>query len=129
MALSTRYQFLGFILAGGIATALNYGVYLLTLYSGVSYLLAATLGYLSGIAVSYLLNRRFVYASKAGVGPELIRYVVAYCVALIGQLALLESLVRLGLRPDFSNLIAIAMVVILNFFVIRRFVFGDKSKS
>lgn len=129
MTVTTRHQFLGFIFAGGIATALNYGLYLLALNAGTPYLLAATLGYLSGIAVSYSLNRRYIYASKAGVGPELIRYLFAYLGALCGQLALLESLIRFGLGPDLSNLIAIALVVILNFFVIRRFVFDENSES
>jgi putative flippase GtrA len=109
--------------AGGAATILNYLLFFAVFTWGVPYLVAAALGYLSGIGVSFVLNRFFVFASQESVAAELVRYFVAYLVALVLQLALLESLVRAGLGVPIANAVAIVAVVVINFFIVRRLVF------
>jgi putative flippase GtrA len=80
-------------------------------------------GYLSGIAVSYAINVLAVFKDRQSAGGALVRYVLAYLVALGLQMGLLEIFVRLGTSPTISNAIAIVVVVVLNFFAIRRWVF------
>lgn len=121
--------FTGFIVAGGIATALNFTVFLALYWVGFSYLLAATFGYVSGITVSFVINRKLVFRSRAPVKVEALRYVVAYGVALGAQLGLLEVFVWFGLDPIYANSIALLLVVILNFFVIRRLVFDQARET
>ena len=57
------------------------------------------------------------------------RYFLAYLAALVAQLGALEGLVRIGLSPEIGNAVAISVVVVLNFFVVRRFVFGQPSTA
>lgn len=123
LALAPRFQFLGFVVAGGLATVVNYGIYLFLMGNDAPYLLAASVGYVSGIVVSFSLNRLVVYRSTAAMGSQFARYVGAYLLALGVQLALLEVLVRVGLDPLWGNAFAITVVVVMNFFVVRRFVF------
>lgn len=127
LILPQRFQFIGFVVAGGFATVVNYGIYLFLMSSDAPYLLAASVGYVTGIVVSFSLNRLVVYGSTAAMGAQFARYVGAYLVALGVQLALLEVLVRVGVGPLWGNAFAIAVVVVMNFFVVRRFVFTPQQ--
>ena len=120
---------MGFVGAGGVATLANYGLFIILLRLDVNYLLAAAVGYVCGIAISFSINRLLVYRSKRPLSPELIRYLLAYLVALAAQLGVLQILVTAGLTPEIGNGLAVALVVVLNFFVVRRFVFGQKLLS
>jgi putative flippase GtrA len=116
-------RFLGFVFAGGVATALNYSLFSLLMVLGVHYLVASAVGYASGIIVSFLINRRYVFRSTGDSRRQLARYTLIYLGAMLVQLGLLEVFVRIGSDPFIANACAIIIVVILNFFVIRRFVF------
>ena len=117
------HTFVGFIAAGGTATVINYSIFLVLYWLGIGYLLASGIGYVTGIAVSFIINRRLVFRSRGSKRQEAPRYVIAYLGALVVQLALLEAFVRLGLDPLIANGLALIIVVVVNFFVIRRIVF------
>ena len=116
-------QLVGFVFAGGVATALNYSIFTVLMVLGVHYLASSAVGYASGIIVSFLINRRFVFKSSGDSRAQLVRYTLIYLGAMFVQLGLLEALVRVSLDPFIANALAIIIVVVLNFFVIRRFVF------
>jgi putative flippase GtrA len=120
-------QFVGFFLAGGIATVANFFLFLWLLSFGLHYLASASIGYVSGIGISFVLNRFVVYRSAKNLSLELFRYFLAYLFALIVQLFFLELLVRTGMDVGIANAIAIVAVVFPNFFVVRRFVFGHRG--
>lgn len=111
----------GFVFAGGTATILNYGIFLTLLSSSISYTLAAGAGYVSGVVVSYLINRFFVFRNSKRASFS--KYLLAYLLALTAQLALLNLLVFTGLPPELANAVAIAVVVVLNFFLVRKIAF------
>lgn len=121
-------RFVGFLLAGGTATALNYAVFVVLLLAGVHHLAAATIGYLTGIALSYAINLRLVFRDAVTLRARVPRYVAAYLAALVLQLALLEALVRGGMVPLVANALALLVVVTLNYLAISRFVFPDREK-
>lgn len=117
-------EFFGFVLAGGAATLVNYSVFLVLLILNVQYLVASGIGFLAGIGVSFTINRLYVFTNRTSSKASFVRYFAAYLVALTAQLFLLETLVQLGIRPEISNIVAILIVVVVNFFVVRKFVFG-----
>lgn len=117
-------EFVGFFLAGGVATLVNYAVFLVLLILNVQYLVASAMGFLSGIGVSFTINRLYVFTNRTSSKARFVRYMAAYLVALTVQLFLLETSVQLGVRPEISNIVAILIVVVVNFFVVRKFVFA-----
>ena len=121
-------RFIGFILAGGAATILNYTVFFTLLLAGIHYLAASGIGYVSGILVSFSINRRLIFKATGAAAPQLARYVAAYGLALLAQLALLEVLVRTGLTPTIAHGLALITVVIANYFVIKGFVFSKVER-
>ena len=116
-------RFVGFVAAGGTATVINYALFALLYWAGMNYLLASAIGYVSGIAVSFTINKLLVFTDSTTPSRQFIRYTVIYLIALVAQLGLLEIGVRVGLGPLVANAIALVIVVVVNFFVIRRFVF------
>lgn len=114
-------KFLGFALAGGSATVVNFSIFLLLISQQVDVVLASAIGYVSGIAISFALNRSLVFKSANNV--SLVRYFAIYVVALFCQLALLSLLVALELEPWIANAISVTIVLVANFFAMRRFVF------
>ena len=103
----------------------NYAFFALLLALGLHYLAASATGYVSGIVVSFAINRRFIFRATGAAYPQFLRYSLAYAGALVAQLALLETFVQAGLPPFVANGIALLVVVIANYFVIRRLVFGQ----
>ena len=122
-------RFVGFVAAGGTATVINYTLFAALYWAGVNYLLASALGYVSGIAVSYTINKVLVFTDSTTQTHPFLRYTAIYLVALAVQLGLLELGVRLGFDPLIANAIALVIVVVMNFFVIRRLVFSSEKKS
>lgn len=123
---STRRTFIGFILAGGTATVINFGLFAGLYWAGANYLVASAIGYASGIAVSFTINRFFVFTESSRGSHQFPRYTLIYLGALGVQLALLELGVRAGIDPLIANAIALVTVVITNYFVIRKFVFEEE---
>ena len=122
-------RFVGFVAAGGTATVINYTLFALLYWAGVNYLLASALGYVSGIVVSFTINKLLVFRGSEKQPRQFLRYTAIYLVALGAQLGLLELGVRWGLDPLIANAVALVIVVIANFFVIRRFVFADGNDT
>ena len=116
-------RFTGFLIAGGAATLVNYCVFSVVLVAGAHHLVAATVGYASGIGVSFAINRRMAFRGASAVRHRGARYTLTYLGALTCQLLLLETLVRAGIVPIVANALAIGVVVVLNYFMIARFVF------
>ena len=122
-------RFVGFVAAGGTATVINYTLFALLYWAGMNYLFASALGYVSGIAVSFTINKLVVFRDSAAQSGQFLRYTAIYLVALVAQLGLLELGVRLGLDPLIANAIALVIVVVGNFFVIRRLVFTPTAHT
>lgn len=125
----TFKRFIGFFLAGGAATIINYTIFLLLLGLGVNVLFASAIGYSSGIAVSYLINAKLNFKGSKISVSGFVRYAGVYLLALPMQLVLLATFIKLGASPELANAIAILVVLILNFVVIRKLVFGSISGS
>ncbi len=114
-------KFIGFALAGGSATVINFCVFLLLISHDVDAVFASGVGYVSGIAISFALNKSLVFKSASQV--SIVRYFAFYFVALLCQLALLSLLLLFELEPWIANAISVSAVLVANFFAMRRFVF------
>lgn len=111
----------GFVFAGGVATAFNYSIFLILLSLGWNPSLSSAVGYVSGIGVSYSINKKFVFAASKK--SSFWKYSIAYLFALASQLILLNILVWSSVEVRLANAIAIIIVVFLNFLVMKKFVF------
>lgn len=124
---TTLRQILRFILVGGINTLVGVAAILgLRFIAGASDVVANFLGYIVGIVVSFVLNRRFTFADRGPVSSSLLRFVVSVAIAYGANLAVLMTCLRV---LDTGSLVAqIASIVVYSvvfFLLAKLFAFRD----
>ena len=111
-------QFLIFSLVGVLNTAVHFAVFLVLFrFFGVPMLLASAIGYASGVANSYFMNRRWTFRVAAPPSTvEFLRFALVNLISLAVNLAVLEFLVRVAaIIPEVAQVAAIAASLIVNF--------------
>ncbi|GGE24459.1 hypothetical protein GCM10011390_49850 [Aureimonas endophytica] len=114
-----------FLVVGALSTVINYGVFYALLLVGTDYILAAAIGFLTGVAAGYGLNKRWTFGVSA---PSSLRLVVSYWlvygISLVCGLLFIRGLVEfLGIDPRLANLAAIVLTTCTNFLGTRFLVF------
>jgi putative flippase GtrA len=106
-----------FGLVGGLTTALNFVVFAGLTTLGVHYLLAGTLGWALGVAVSYRGNKQFTFARGAALdGREFLLFVGGYGLQLgLGLLTYALLIDGLGLTAPLAFVINTALAAAFSF--------------
>jgi putative flippase GtrA len=104
----------------------NLAIFALTIAAGAGYALAAMLANVSGLALSYVLNRLWTFraAPPQRIHHQLARYVVTFASAVGLGVAILVLLVETFAVPEvLAQAIAIVIVAPLSYLVQRSWVF------
>ncbi len=112
------HQFLRFLASGAVNTAASYAVFL-ALLPFTHYLVAYSIGYAFGIALSYLLMTRFVFRKAARLATAMrfpLVYVVQYALGSAVTYALVEYA---HVRPFIAALGAIVATIPVTFILAR----------
>ena len=121
-------QFFRYAIVGGISFVVDFGLlYLLTGYAGLHYLLSATIAFLAGLTVNYLISIRWVFRRHTldNRTAEFALYAVIGVVGLLlNDLLLYLFTDRLELHYLLSKLVAAAIVLIWNFAGRKFLLFG-----
>lgn len=115
---------------GVVNTVVGYSVIFAAMLGlGWSPLASNVAGYAIGLCCSFLLNRRFTFASRARLGPEAGRFVAAFAIAwLLNVVMLLAAIHYLGIPETWAQVLA-GVVYTLAFFVLSKlFVFIDGAR-
>jgi putative flippase GtrA len=120
-------RFFRFILSGGLNTAITFGIYLVLLQQ-MPYQFSYSIAYASGIAISYLLNRAFVFRNHRGLRSILLFPLVYVAQYGFGMLVLWLCVEVTGLSDKLAPLVVVAATLPLTF-VLSRFVFLGEIKS
>ena len=108
-----------FIIVGGLATATQYGVYLLMLF-WLQPLLANTIGYLVSFTFNYIASTRYTFrvksTTKRGLG-----FVFSHIVNYLLQTLTLHAFLLLGLDKKIAMIPMFAICVPINFVLVRFF--------
>lgn len=118
-------QFIHYSLVGGIAFVVDFALLSLVIFLGGHYLLATLVGFLAGLAVSYLLCVLWVWR---GTQAKTRRDMMLFSVIGVGGLLLTAALMwlcvdRFSLHPQVAKVLVAAMVLLWNFGLRRAFVF------
>jgi putative flippase GtrA len=117
-----------FVLAGGINTAVSYGVYALMLGLGLPLALASLISLLSGIAVGFVTQGQFVFRKLSA--SSLVRYLLAWTAMYGLHFGVVTGLMRFGLPPLGGALVALVLIAGLSYFVLRDLVFrADEAQT
>jgi putative flippase GtrA len=116
--LTAPRRFAKFIAAGAVNTVASYVLFLSACLI-VPYWAAYTIAYAAGIALSYFLNARYVFAARMGIRSAAafpLVYVAQYLLGL-GLLALLVG--RFAITPPLAALAAVIVTAPLSFVLAR----------
>ena len=108
-----------FIIVGGLATAIQYGVYLLMLF-WLQPLLSNTIGYFVSFTFNYIASTRYTFrvksTTKRGLG-----FVFSHIVNYLLQTLTLHAFLLLGLDKKIAMIPMFVICVPINFVLVRFF--------
>ena len=108
-----------FIIVGGLATAIQYGIYLLMLL-WLQPLLSNTIGYFVSFTFNYIASTRYTFrvksTTKRGLG-----FVFSHIVNYLLQTLTLHAFLLLGLDKKIAMIPMFAICVPINFVLVRFF--------
>lgn len=116
-------QFARFVICGIINTLVTYLIYLGCLYR-VTYAIAYTISFVSGIFISYYLNSRYAFRQELS-WRKALKYPVVYLAQYllgIGSLYLLVELI--GVSQVIAPVFVVLITVPATFFLSRRVIIG-----
>ena len=122
-------QFARFLTVGVFNTLIGYAVIFIAMYGvGLSPELSNGLGFAVGLFSSFVLSRKFTFRSEGKVNAELIRFLIAFMIAYLLNLAVLHLLVRyFHFHAGLSQIISGAVYTICSYWFNARWVFHEKS--
>ena len=109
-------QLLTFCVIGSTGYVINLAVYAALLAGGIGFIAAAVCSFLAAVGNNYTLNRIFTFRKQRGaVVGQAARYLSVSLLALLGNLALLATLVHSGLAEVPAQAAAIVLVTPVSF--------------
>jgi putative flippase GtrA len=123
-------QWVRFAVVGAGNTVLSWCVYALLFGAGVHYLLASGLAFAVGATNSYVLNRRWTFASGDRAAPEVLRFGVVQSVGLALNLCVLYALVREAeVHHLVAQLIGFPVASVVTFLLSRHWAFAGAKRA
>jgi putative flippase GtrA len=127
-----------FLVVGGIATAVDVGLFnLLHVVGGVGPVLAKTLSTVAGAIVAFIGNRQWSFAGRheTGLGHQVSRYIAVNLAALglaVAPVAVARSVLHLDgvlAMNVAANVVGLGMATAFRFYGYRRWVFRHREAS
>jgi putative flippase GtrA len=120
--------YLRYIAVSAGALGVDLGVYFVGLSTGAAAALAAAIGYLSGVAVHWILSSRLVFDDVAQRGRARTKQKALFLTSAFIGLGLTVAIValatRFGLDPRVAKLVAVAVSFQTTYFLRRTIVFA-----
>jgi putative flippase GtrA len=118
-------QFFRYAFVGVLTNLVIYGLYLLLTYLWAAPKLTMTTLYVLGATTGFFANRRFTFRHDGGIGVTGVRYLLAQVAGYLLNLVLLLLFVDCFDFPhQIVQAIAIVVVAIFLFFILRGFVYA-----
>ena len=118
-----------FLIVGSLTTALNYAIFfiLYKLFS-VHYLVSSISGYLAGLSLGYVWNRKYTFKADNSIKKSAAAYLIVNAFSIIFISLALPFLVENDYAgPLFANFVLLIITTIINFFGSKIIAFENKK--
>lgn len=120
-------RFFKFLISGGLNTLICLLLYWILIHNQVNYILASTLMFIFGVIEGYILSAVFIFKHKVNF-LHLVKYTSVYLSSYVLNIAILAACVELiGLSHFMAQVVTSALVAVLNYFLVKIFVFRQKT--
>ncbi len=124
--LSLKTQVWRFVVTGGLAAIVDFGLYVALLTAGLHVNLAKTLSFIAGTTTAYLINRRWTFQAPPS-SARFVAVVVLYAVTFTAQVGInyifYMQFEDKPWRVPVAFVIAQGTATVINFFVQRLVIF------
>lgn len=115
---------------GGLNAVVGLGSIFGLMSAGVPALYANISGYALGLVLAFFTARMFVFKSRGRAVPEAVRYLTAFSVSFLANLATLHiAMHTLQIQAALAQIIAISAYVVVMYFMSRVFVFSNSNRA
>lgn len=126
----TVRQFLRFAVVGVVSNAVLYAGYLLLTSLGMGAKSAMSLVYVTGVALTFLINKRWTFSLQAGGSKPFVRYCFSYLGGYVLNLLTLHVFVSvLGFPHQVVQGFALVEVAVILFVLHKFWVFRPSNAS
>lgn len=132
--MKNKKEVISYLIFGVLTTLVNIVVYgLLTKLFSVDYRIATTIAWVLSVLFAFITNKLFVFESKSmalsSVMKELSSFILFRLVSYLLDLTIMIVMVEwLVLNDLFSKIVANVVVVIINYFASKLFIFKNAAK-
>lgn len=120
-------RFFKFLISGGLNTLICLFLYWVLIHHQVNYILASTVMFIFGVIEGYILSAIFIFKHKINV-LHLVKYATVYLSSYVVNIAILAACVELvGMSHFMGQVVTSALVAVLNYFLVKMFVFRQKT--
>ena len=125
---SIKNKFIRFVFVGGLNTAFGLGVYCLLIWIGLSYIWATLISQILGVLFNFITTGTLVFenSDKRLIFKFILNYVATYFIN-IGINKTLQT--ALNCNEYISGIGATLVTALVSFFLLKYFVYNDKSKG
>lgn len=116
------FQFIRYIVGGGLSTAADVGVMQLLAFAGITYLLATTCGYIFGLIVNFLFHSRFTFSSKMS-HRTLCRFIVGVAANYLNTLVFVYIAYSYLGNPLIGKIASLPIVTATGFLLGKHWIF------
>jgi putative flippase GtrA len=121
-----RVQFLRYAVVGLASNAVLYAIYIVLTRTGTEPKIAMTLLYLTGVAQTFVFNKRWSFRHSGMHGPAFARYCAAYLLGYVANFLGLVILVdRLGYPHQRVQAVMVVALAVMLFMLQKFWVFRD----
>lgn len=124
----SHQTFIKFLFSGGSAAIVEYGVFVGFQTAHLSVYIANIVSFCSGLIVSYILNRLWVFKSNNQPHKEFFTYVCLAMFNLLLTTILIGILTRsVGINPFVVKLVLMITIAVWNYLLFSKLIFKAKS--
>jgi putative flippase GtrA len=121
-----RRRIFRFYQAGAVNALVGYGAYALFVTLGMNIYLAQITAHLAGMAFNFLTYNRYVFRGHTA---SLLRYLMAYAGQYVISVGALAVASLAGLNSYLAGLAAIVFISVVNYFVLKVFVYRVRGTN
>lgn len=111
---------------GVVNTLFGYGIYALLITAGLNMYVAQLIGHVLGVAFNYFTYSRHVFSDASA---SKTRFLLSYAFTYLFGLACLAAAAQLITSPYLAGLVAIFVVSLVNYFILKQLVFVGKPAT
>ena len=118
-----KFQFVRFLLVGGLNTGFSYAIYASLLFFGLSFAWANLGAVLIGIAFSFRTQGSLVFNNRDK--RLIIRFAGCWLMIWLVNISMIAGFMRAGLDAYWAGALALAPITLISYVTQKRFVFGN----